>query len=227
DPRRSGVEAWRHPRSLGGAEVRSFLGHLATDRHVSASTQNQALNALVFLYAEVLHQPLGEIGEWARADRPKRLPVVLTRAEVTALFEAAEPDLRLPLQLLYGSGLRLFELLRLRVKDLNLSQNLLINRGGRGGGSDVGNKWLEEPSPRPSPTSPSLRGRGRRARRVALGCLGHRGRFNLLGFSSLVERGFTKLCVSRRINAGVPPHAHGSPKRRRTSRVGGPAQPAA
>ncbi|HAB17918.1 MAG TPA: integron integrase [Verrucomicrobiota bacterium] len=133
DPTRPGPSGWRHPRELGATQVGEFLAHLATHANVAAGTQNQALNALVFLYSRVLHQPLGELGDWLRAERRQRLPVVLTRAEVTALFEAAEPEMRLPLQLLYGAGLRLFELLRLRVKDLNLSQNLLIVREGKGG----------------------------------------------------------------------------------------------
>ncbi len=128
----SGRAVWRHPRELGAAEVAGFLSHLATERQVAAATQNQALNALVFLYGEVLHQPLGDLGEWARSKRPKRLPVVLTREEVKVILEAAEPEVRLPLQLLYGSGLRLIEMLRLRVKDVHLEQRFLIVRAGKG-----------------------------------------------------------------------------------------------
>ena len=78
-PTASGPAAWRHPRELGAEEVRTFLTHLATAQRVAASTQNQALNALVFLYGQVLHQPLGEIGEFARVQRPPRLPEVLSR----------------------------------------------------------------------------------------------------------------------------------------------------
>ena len=132
DPACLGKSGWRHPRELGAAEVAAFLAHLATERQVAAATQNQALNALVFLYANVLHQPLGDLGEWARAERPKRLPVVLTRVEVKAILEASHPEIRLALQLLYGSGLRLIELLRLRVKDLHLDQGFLIVRAGKG-----------------------------------------------------------------------------------------------
>jgi len=131
-PGGSGPAAWRHPRDLGASEVARFLSHLATERKVAAATQNQALNALVFLYAEVLHQPLGDLGEWARAERPKRLAVVLTRAEVKAILDAAEAEVRLPLQLLYGSGLRLIEMLRLRVKDLHLDQCFRVVRAGKG-----------------------------------------------------------------------------------------------
>ena len=127
-----GGAGWRHPKTLGTAEVAAFLSHLATDLHVAVATQNQALNALVFLYEEVLHQPLGTIGEWARSERPKRLPVVLTRSEVKAVLEALDPDACLPLQLLYGTGLRVIEMLRLRVKDLHLAQRFLIVRSGKG-----------------------------------------------------------------------------------------------
>ncbi len=131
EPGTTGAAGWRHPKSLGVTEVASFLSHLAKDRQVAAATQNQALNALVFLYGEVLHQPLGDLGEWARAERPKRLPVVLTREEVQRILDAVEPEMRLPLQLLYGSGLRLIELLRLRVKDEHLEQRFLIVRAGK------------------------------------------------------------------------------------------------
>ena len=127
-----GGAGWRHPKNLGTAEVAAFLSHLATDQHVAAATQNQALNALVFLYEEVLHQPLGTIGEWARSERPRRLPVVLTRSEVKAVLEALDPEARLPLQLLYGTGLRVIEMLRMRVKDLHLAQRFLIVRSGKG-----------------------------------------------------------------------------------------------
>lgn len=96
----AGSAGWRHARSLGTAEVAAFLSHSATDQHGAAATQNLALNALVFLYEEVLHQPLGLLGKWARAERPKRLPVVLTRTEVQVVFVAADPEVRLPLQLL-------------------------------------------------------------------------------------------------------------------------------
>ncbi|MBX3732958.1 MAG: phage integrase N-terminal SAM-like domain-containing protein [Verrucomicrobiae bacterium] len=86
----------RHLRTLGAPEVGAFLSHLAKDRQVAAATQNQALNALVFLNGEVLHQPLGDLGKWALAERPKRLPVVLTREEVQRILEAAAPEMRLP-----------------------------------------------------------------------------------------------------------------------------------
>ncbi len=118
-PARAGEgSGWRHPRELGAAEVNAFLSHLAAELNVAAATQNQALNALVFLYGEVVHQPLGELGEFQRVQRPARLPEVLSRAETQQVLAAVDAEYALPLQLLYGSGLRLFELLRLRVKDV-------------------------------------------------------------------------------------------------------------
>ena len=98
------------------AELTAFLSHLANEGRVGASTQNQALNALVFLYREVLHIDLGDFGDFARAKRPKRLPAVLSRQECAGLFAAMEPPHRWFAQLLYGSGLRLMEGLRLRVR---------------------------------------------------------------------------------------------------------------
>jgi integron integrase len=122
-----------HPRHLDADAVRTFLDYLATDRHVAASTQNQALNALTFLYDSVLDDPLGDIGTIERADRPKRLPTVLTRDEVRRLFAALSPGAnRLVAQLLYGSGLRLSEGLRLRVKDLHFQAGRVIVRDGKG-----------------------------------------------------------------------------------------------
>ena len=123
---------WRHPREMGGAEVTAFLSHLAAERSVAAATQNQALNALVFLYGEVLHQPLGELDEFARARRPARLPEVLSREETRRVLAAVAGDYRLALSLLYGTGLRLAELLRLRVKDLDLERRQITVRGGKG-----------------------------------------------------------------------------------------------
>jgi len=124
--------SWRHPRELAAPEVRDFLTHLAADREVAASTQNQALNALVFLYKEVLHQPLGDIGSYGRVKRPPRLPEVLTRSEVHQVLTAAPPEAALPLKLLYGTGLRLIEMLRLRVKDLDLQRRMITVRDGKG-----------------------------------------------------------------------------------------------
>jgi len=94
----------RHPATMGGSEVRSFLTWLATERNVAAATQNQALNALVFLYAKVLEQPLGDIGEVVRAKRPPRLPVVLTHAEARAVIDGLGEPYRLMASLMYGAG---------------------------------------------------------------------------------------------------------------------------
>lgn len=106
----------RHPREMGASEIESFLTDLAVRRRVSASTQNQALNALVFLYRQVLHQEAGEFSA-VRAKRSNRLPVVLTKSEVHRLFGAMKPGTcKLMARLLYGTGMRLMECVRLRVK---------------------------------------------------------------------------------------------------------------
>lgn len=104
----------RHPAAMGAPEIRSYLTYLATERNVAASTQNQALHALLFLYQVVLEQPFGDLGPVVRARRPKRLPVVLTREEVSTLLRVLQPPYDLLASLLYGSGLRLLEGLRLR-----------------------------------------------------------------------------------------------------------------
>ncbi len=127
-----GSPGWRHPRDCGETEINEFLSHLATSRNVAASTQNQALNAVVFLYRDVLQVELGTFGQFARAKRPKRLPAVLTREECTRLFAAMEPPARWIAQLLYGSGLRLTEGLRLRVKDIDFGRGLITVRSGKG-----------------------------------------------------------------------------------------------
>lgn len=121
----------RHPQEMGKAEVEDFLNHLATDRNVAASTQNQALNALLFLYNEVLEKPLPNI-ESIRAKDSKRLPIVLTRSEVAAVLKQMSGVSLLIVQLLYGGGLRVNECLRLRVKDVDFGQEHLIIRDGKG-----------------------------------------------------------------------------------------------
>jgi integron integrase len=113
-------------------KVRAFLEHLAVDRHVSASTQNQALNALVFFYLEVVRREIGDLGEVLRARRSKRLPQVLTQAETRGLLEAMEGDPQLLARLLYGTGMRLMEGLRLRVKDVDFGRNQIVIRAGKG-----------------------------------------------------------------------------------------------
>jgi integron integrase len=123
----------RHPRDLEARHVASFLTHLAVQRRVAASTQNQALNALVFLYRHVLEQPLPDGMEIVRAKRPVRLPSVLTPGEVERVLAHLRGTPRLVGGLLYGSGLRLLEALRLRVKDVDLGRGELVVRHGKGG----------------------------------------------------------------------------------------------
>jgi integron integrase len=118
---------------MGEPEVNAFLTDLAVNGRVSASTQNQALCALLFLYEHVLGRPLDRIGGVVRADRPKRLPVVLTRSEVRRLLGQLDGTYRLMGELMYGSGLRLLECLRLRVKDLDFERGEITVREGKGG----------------------------------------------------------------------------------------------
>src|SRR5438309_3756180 len=123
----------RHPSEMGAAEVTEFLTHLARDGHVAASTQNQALSALLFLYKQVLKQEIGWLEGVERAKRPSRLPVVLTRDEVHKIFAHLHGKDRLMAGLLYGSGLRLMECVRLRVKDVDLGYLRVTVRDGKGG----------------------------------------------------------------------------------------------
>ena len=123
----------RHPRELGAAGVEQFLTHLAVGRRVGAATQSQALQALLFLYRHVLGVELPWLDNVTRASQPQRLPAVLSRAEVRALLAQLQGAPWLVASLLYGSGLRLTEGLRLRVKDLALERGELIVREGKGG----------------------------------------------------------------------------------------------
>ncbi len=120
------------PESLGEAEVREFLEYLAVARHVSANTQNQAFSALLFFFQVVLDRPLGDLGDTVRAKRPGRLPVVLSREEVQRLLKGLEGTLGLIARLLYGTGMRLMEALRLRVKDVDFERGMIIVREGKG-----------------------------------------------------------------------------------------------
>ena len=122
----------RHPAEMGTAEIEAFLTHLAVEEHVAASTQNQALSALLFLYREVLHQDPGPI-DALRARKPKRLPTVLTRDEVQRVIAQMSGTHQLMAKLLYGSGLRLMECLRLRVKDVDFTMRTITVRDGKGG----------------------------------------------------------------------------------------------
>ena len=121
----------RHPAEMGAPEVAAFLAHLAEQRHVSAATQTQAVAALLFLYRRVLQREIGWV-EALRAKAPVRLPVVLSRENVRTVLGTLEGDKRLAAQLLYGSGLRLMECLRLRVQDLDHQRGEIRIRRGKG-----------------------------------------------------------------------------------------------
>src|SRR5262245_38935732 len=123
----------RHPNDMAESEISSFLSDLAVNKRVSASTQNQALSAILLLYNEVLKKPLDWIDNISRAKRPIRLPVVFTRQEVQSILRNLDGTKWLMASLLYGAGLRLTECLRLRVKDLDFGYGQLIVRDGKGG----------------------------------------------------------------------------------------------
>ena len=123
----------RHPREMGGPEVEAFLSHLATEGRVASSTQNQALAALLFLYREVLQKELPWMDGMVRAKRPARVPVVLTEGEVRALLGQLDGTRWLAPSLLYGTGMRLLEGLRLRVKDVDFERREITVRDGKGG----------------------------------------------------------------------------------------------
>ena len=122
----------RHPREMGKAEVEAFLTHLAKARNVAVSTQDQALNALVFLYREVLHQPFDQLGKVPRPLRRPKIPVVLSREEVNQLLTAMDGTTGLIARLLYGTGMRLMEGLRLRVKDVDFGRGQIVVHDGKG-----------------------------------------------------------------------------------------------
>jgi integron integrase len=122
---------WRHPRDLGSRGVTPFLTYLATERDVAISTQNQALNALLFLYREVLSLPM-QAGDFVRVKRPPGVPTVLTQEEVRELLNSMTGTYQLMARLLYGTGMRLLELLRLRVKDLDFAREEIMVRAGKG-----------------------------------------------------------------------------------------------
>ncbi len=122
----------RHPREMGETEITAFLTHLARHGRVAASTQNQALSALLFLYKQVLRQGVGYLQGVERAKRPSRLPVVLTRDDVHKIFAHMHGMYRLMAGLLYGSGLRLMECVRLRVKDVDFGYARITVRDGKG-----------------------------------------------------------------------------------------------
>ena len=120
------------PCQMGSSEVFTFLEYLALQRKVAGSTQNQALNALVYFYDKVLEQPLGDLGSFARAKRPRRLPVVLSREEIQRLLASMDGIFGLMAQLMYGTGMRLMEAVRLRVQDVDFDYGQVIVRDGKG-----------------------------------------------------------------------------------------------
>jgi integron integrase len=122
----------RHPKDMGGSEIRAYLSHLATSRHVAASTQTVALSALLFLYRQVLGIDLPYIDGIERAKRPQRLPVVFTRSEVKQILANIDGVHHLIISLLYGTGMRLMECLRLRVKDIDFEYGQITVRDGKG-----------------------------------------------------------------------------------------------
>jgi len=122
----------RHPERLGASEVTRYLSHLASSRQVSASTQNQAFSALLFLYRDVLGRELAGLDQVPRARPPERLPVVLSREEVAAVLSRMHGTPRLMCALMYGGGLRLLECCRLRVKDVDFARQEVLVRDGKG-----------------------------------------------------------------------------------------------
>jgi integron integrase len=122
----------RHPREMDAEEIQAFLLHLAHERNVSASTQNQALSAILFLYREVIHKDLDTVILPTSAKRPERLPTVLNRQEVLQIINEMSGIYKLMTQLLYGSGLRLMECLRLRIKDIDFDYRTITVRDGKG-----------------------------------------------------------------------------------------------
>ena len=123
----------RHPREMNVTEIGSFVTHLAVEKNIAASTQNQALSAILFLYRQVLNIPLDETKlNFVRPNKPKRVPTVLSKSEAKAVLEKMDGLYQIMGQLMYGSGLRLMECVRLRIKDLDFSNRQIIVREGKG-----------------------------------------------------------------------------------------------
>jgi integron integrase len=127
----------RHPMTMAEPEIRQFLSHLAIDKEVAPSTQNQAFNALIFLYGSVLKKELGNIGDIERAKREKYIPIVFTKEEARSILSKLTGEYKLIAGLLYGSGLRLMECVRLRVHDIDFAANLIVVKDGKGNKSRV------------------------------------------------------------------------------------------
>lgn len=122
----------RSPAEMAESEINTFLTHLAVKEKVSASTQNQALSAILFLYRYVLARQIGNLDEVIRARKPKRLPVAMTRDEVKLVLSELAGDKWLMASLMYGAGLRLMECLRLRVQDIDFARDEILVRDGKG-----------------------------------------------------------------------------------------------
>lgn len=147
----------KHPSEMGNEEVTRYLSHLAVERNVSASTQNVAFNSLIFLYSRVLEKPLENI-KAERATRPARVPEFFTKEEIVSLFSSMTGESKLMAQLAYGAGLRLMELLRLRIKDVDFANGVLLVQFGKGNRSRV--------VPLPKSLAASLRRQVERARLI-------------------------------------------------------------
>jgi site-specific recombinase XerD len=139
-----------HPAELGAEHVTAYLSHLAVSEQVAAATQNQASAALKFLYHKVLALPLGPVEGFVTAHRPRRLPAVLWQGEVREICRHLTPALRLVVTLLYGSGLRLLERLRLRIKDIDIDRLEILVRDGKGARRAFGPAGPEEPDEFPA-----------------------------------------------------------------------------
>ena len=122
----------KHPKDMGEKEISQFISHLATEKKVASSTQNQALNAIVFLYKQVLQKDLGSFGQMERGKRPEKLPTVLSKDEVARVLAMIPEKYQIMAKLLYGCGLRLMECVRLRVQDMDFDRNQIIVRDGKG-----------------------------------------------------------------------------------------------
>ncbi len=148
----------RHPEDMGEAEITRYLSYLATDKHVSAATQNQALSALLFLYKKVLNKELDWIDDVVRAKVSRRLPVVLSQRQVRMILDSMTGINALIAKLLYGTGMRLMEGVRLRVKDIDFEMNQIIVRAGKGNKDRV--------TPLPHSLVPALREQITRVKRL-------------------------------------------------------------
>lgn len=157
----------RHPDEMGEKEISDFLSHLAVEKNVSASTQNQAFSALLFLYQQVLERKLDFIDNVQRVSRPAKLPVVFTPSEARAVLAHLKGDYRLMADLLYGSGLRLMECLRLRIKDIDFGYNNITVRDGKG--------LRERVALLPQQVRPPLRAHLDRVKEIHRQDLGHGG----------------------------------------------------